>query len=131
MTQLPILELTATKEQLIVALNEADKLLMDNIFFKILANKLGKEDAKRKELDENMDFILSLFETNPQKVIVNYNLRALRRSDLQSVGTKLFQIGFQYAINRIVELQAHGMTLEHASTVAYNEVMEDEGEEAA
>lgn len=121
---------TATKEQLIATLKDADKLILDNIFFKKLAKGLGKEDAERKEQDENEQFVIDQFESNPAKVIAHYNLRIAIRVGWQNFGTRVFSIAVEYVFSRAAELTGHGMSLEEAKVVALKEV-EQELEAAA
>jgi len=104
----------ATKEQLVVALKETEEAIkFDPMFFKAVAKGSGDKDAKRKEMDENISFIIEAFDTAPLTVINAFNKQIGFRMKLVGVGVnvwnKIVNVLIESAINAYGELVAKGM----------------------
>ncbi len=135
MKDLTLLLLTpeTTKEELVVALNEAQDLIsFDKLFFKKVARNAGDKDAKRNDLDENLTYIIDTFDTNPATVINAFNKQIAFRIGLNEIGDKLknkvLNLLIETAINAYGELIAKGMTREEATAMVLGENESEENQ---
>jgi len=122
---LKLLQPNATLEDFENALKAIDKKVFNKIFFLKLAKSLGANDAKWKEQDVNMAFILSKADMDIEKAIIHYNMRVAKRSNFNG----LFKFALDYAISRVQELIARGMTFAEAKAVVQSELEEDDDDD--
>ena len=125
-----LLSPSATKEQLVVALKETEKAIsFDKMFFKSVAKNSGDKEAKRKEMDENISFIIEAFDTAPATVINAFNNQIAFRIDLREIGSGVWQkikaVLIESAINAYGELTAKGFTKEEATAFVIGEQEEE------
>jgi hypothetical protein len=121
---LKLLPKSASLSQLERALSEVSSKPFGSLFVARLARSLGLKKTRVRDLGKNMSFILEEAKRDIGRVVLYYNIRAMRRNTLNSMKDEVIKLIIEYVLARYKDMVAEGMSEQQAVATLIDELSE-------